>query len=470
MVENYQRAKYIVIDLITSALVWTLFYSYRKIFIERPLYGDIPLIYSKSFITGIIVIPIFWITLHYLAGYYSEVYRKSRLKELFLTISVSALGVIIIFFILLIDDVISGYKDYYKLLFVLFTLQFTITYFPRVIFTSLTIRKVRNKKLQFNTIIVGDNEKSLGIYREFTNKRKSTGNNFVGFICVTKDNGFTLSEYIPNLGKIEDLKSIIEEYNVKEVFLSMNYDEKQHLEFILSELSLVDVGIRAVPLMYDILAGKVKMSSMFGEPLMEINTELMTPFQFYFKRVFDMFFAFFGLLILSPLMLTSIFIIKISSKGPVIYKQDRIGQFGLPFKIYKFRSMYLDAEKSGPMLSSINDERITKYGKFMRKTRIDEIPNFINVLKGDMSIVGPRPERSHYIEQIVKKAPHYIYLQKVKPGVTSWGQVKYGYAENVDQMIDRLKYDLIYIENMSIFVDFKILIYTFITIFKGRGV
>ena len=171
-----------------------------------------------------------------------------------------------------------------------------------------------------------------------------------------------------------------------------------------------------------------------------------------------------------PIILFLAIGIKLTSKGPVFYSHERIGQFGKPFILYKFRSMYTDAEKNGPALSSKDDNRITSFGKFMRKSKLDELPNFYNVLKGDMSLVGPRPERKYYIDQIIEKAPHYLHLQKVKPGITSWGQVKYGYAENVEQMINRLQYDILYIENMSVYVDFKIMIYTILIILKGRHI
>jgi lipopolysaccharide/colanic/teichoic acid biosynthesis glycosyltransferase len=161
--------------------------------------------------------------------------------------------------------------------------------------------------------------------------------------------------------------------------------------------------------------------------------------------------------------------VKLGSKGPVLYCHERIGRYGQPFIIYKFRSMYTDAEKEGPALSSKEDPRITPLGRFLRKVRLDEIPQFYNVLMGDMSIVGPRPERQFFIDQIMQVAPHYKHLQKVRPGITSWGQVKYGYAENIDQMVERLKYDIIYIENMSLGVDIKILIYTTLIVLQGRG-
>jgi lipopolysaccharide/colanic/teichoic acid biosynthesis glycosyltransferase len=188
------------------------------------------------------------------------------------------------------------------------------------------------------------------------------------------------------------------------------------------------------------------------------------------KGFLDVILAFVALILLSPLFAALAIGVRLSSHGPIFYKQERIGKNGKPFIIYKFRSMYIDAESTGPKLSSKNDSRVTPFGRFMRKSRLDEIPNFFNVLRGDMALVGPRPERSHFIKEIVKQAPQYTQLLKVKPGITSWGQVKYGYAENVDQMIRRMKYDLLYIENMTLYVDLKIMIYTVLTILKAKGI
>ncbi len=221
--------------------------------------------------------------------------------------------------------------------------------------------------------------------------------------------------------------------------------------------------------MYDILSGSVKMTSIFGAPLIEISREIMPAWEQSVKRIFDVSVSLFVLLAFSWVYVILAIAVKLGSKGSIFYSHERIGWHGKPFFIHKFRSMYMDAEKNGPALSSKKDPRITNLGNFLRKVRLDEIPQFYNVLIGEMSIVGPRPERQFFIDQIVQKAPHYKHLHKVRPGITSWGQVKYGYAENVEEMTERLKYDIIYIENMALGVDMKILIYTALIVIQGRG-
>jgi exopolysaccharide biosynthesis polyprenyl glycosylphosphotransferase len=281
---------------------------------------------------------------------------------------------------------------------------------------------------------------------------------------------YQLQDHITHLGGYENMETILIEHKVEEVIIALESTDHDKIGDIVSRLSLMDIRISAIPSMTDILTGKVRSATIFGTPLLEVNQSVMPAWQQNVKQLMDILISVLALILLTPLILFLILGVKLSSPGPIFYKQDRIGRFGREFKIYKFRSMYHNAEENGPELSSKHDPRVTRFGQMMRKHRLDEIPNFINVMKGDMALVGPRPEREYFIEKITKIAPHYVHLHKVKPGVTSWGQVKYGYAENVEEMIKRLRYDILYIENMSLFVDVKILFYTIHTILKGRGV
>lgn len=404
-----------------------------------------------------------------MSGNYHNIYHKSRLKEFGQTIAITLLGVMVIFFKLVLDDIIKNYTDYYKSILFLFTIQFSITYFFRLIITSRTIHKIQNGKIGFKTILVGTNGEAVKIYNELKKRKNYYGNKIIGYVSIDDSDNKILENEITRLGKFDDLTDIILKNKIEEVIISIETTEHKELQGILNKLILTNVKIKILPSLFDIAYGVSKVDTLYDTLFVEIENQYLAVTQQNIKRVIDIVISLIAIIILMPVYVALVIGIKLSSKGPIFYLQERIGKDLKPFKIIKFRSMYIDAEKNGPALSSSNDPRITPFGNFLRKTRLDETPQFFNVLIGHMSLVGPRPERKYYIDQIVKLAPYYFTLLKVKPGITSLGQVKYGYAENVDQMLERLKYDLAYIKNISIYLDFKIMILTIKTIFEASG-
>ncbi len=470
MNKKLHTLKYLVADYLSAATAWFLFYMFRKIYIESANYGyDVKVDYDSVFFFTLLGLPLFWLMIYSLSGYYRSIYRKSRLQELAQTFLSALFGVIIIFFVLILDDVVFSYKDYYYSSGTLLALHFICTYLPRLIITNNTQKKIKNGTIGFNTLLIGSNGKALDLYTKLTGGEEQYGYKFIGFVNIHNKKEPTLSKHLKHLGEFENLEHIIREHAIEEVVIAIESSEHKEIEKIIHKLQRVDVISKVIPSLIDILTGKVRMSGFLGAPLIIISHELIPAWQENFKRIFDVVLSTFALILASPLFLFALIGVKLSSKGPIIYKQERIGLHEKPFMIYKFRSMYTDAEVNGPALSSANDNRITPFGRFMRRSRLDEIPQFINVLKGEMSLVGPRPERAYYIDQITEIAPHYLNLLKVKPGITSWGQVRYGYAENVSQMVERLNYDIFYVENMSLYLDFKILIHTILVILKRNG-
>jgi exopolysaccharide biosynthesis polyprenyl glycosylphosphotransferase len=453
----------IAIDWAFSCAGWALFYYFRKTNIENDIFSV-----NATFYLGILLVPVVWIFIYLLQGTYHNVRRLHRLKVINLTFIGTFFGVVILFFLLLIDDEITRYQQYYKLLFALFTIQFFLVLIPRFLIVSYIVKQIHARKAGFKTLIIGGSDKAVAIYDEIQELPKGIGLDFVGFINI---NGIDklLEDRIEYLGHIDQVETILQEFQIEEVIIALESKEHDRIKTIISRLAAREVRIRILPDMYDILSGTVEMNNIFGALLLDVNSEVMPVWQRSVKRAIDIVASLVSLLVFTPMFIVLAVLVKTSSSGPVFFLQERIGKNGRPFQIIKFRTMVVNAEASGPQLSSSNDPRITSIGSFMRKTRLDEFPQFYNVLVGDMSLVGPRPERQFYIDQIVKIEPQYLELNQVRPGITSWGQVKYGYAENVDQMLDRMKFDLLYLKNRSLSLDIKIMLYTILIIFRGSG-
>lgn len=463
------RLKYVVTDFILTSLAFFCFNIVRFYVVPQLFshYSDIGrFLFSEKLVIEQFLVPICIMGIYWLSGYYNTPFPKSRVQEFSTTFWSAMVATMLIFLVLMINDSTGIRSRDYEIILICFMLLVLFTYSGRLLITNDIQKHLKQHKWIYSTLIVGNSEKSREVFNRLQKEGKVWSYSVVGFIRLSKEQ--QVCDDMPSWD-LDMMEQICRERKIDQVILAPQKIRDAEIMHLLKILFPLDIPVRIAPDTLSYITSDIHLNDILGIPFINLTSPRISEFEKNVKRSFDVMASVLTMIFLSPILAVTALCVKFSSEGPVIYRQERIGRNRKPFYIYKFRSMYVDAEKNGPRLSSDSDTRITPFGKIMRKYRIDELPQFWNVLRGDMSLVGPRPEREFYIKEIIKRAPYYGLIFQVRPGVTSWGMVKYGYASSVDQMVQRSKYDLIYLNNMSITTDIKIMIYTVRTVLKGSG-
>lgn len=454
----------VITDIITLNIAWSVFYWVRV------RSGWISSATIPDFWMPMLVLCTYWLLVFFMFALYRSWYAQSRFDEIATIFKAASFGVLVLFFAIFADDRWSGSQVHSRLLIVGYWILIVgFTGAGRLLQHTFQRRLLEAGIGLHNTLIVGWSQKARELF-EAVQHYPALGYKIVGFVPVSSVKGTRTYKDVPVLSSINHLPDLIEQYLVRDILIALESSEHDSLLRVVTMANSHEVGMKIVPDLYDIISGQARTNQIYGFPLIEIMPQLMPPWERATKRALDIAVAMLILLVGLPVWILVAIAIRLDSRGPVFYAQDRVGKDEKHFRMIKFRSMYEGAEsQSGPVWANKQDPRITRVGKILRKLRLDEVPQFFNVLDGDMSLVGPRPERPFFIEQLSKEIPLYKRRMKVRPGITGWAQVKHKYDENIEDVRRKVEYDLYYIENMSLRMDLKILLNTVMVMFLGKG-
>lgn len=465
--KHKERIKFIVTDWISANISVLLFNVLRSFLAEGnnlSVHEVLKYISQPKLCFEQLLIPFILLALYWLSGFYNNPFGKSRFYELLNTALISAVSTLLLHLSLLTNDQLNDIEANLLNILTVFIIFFTFTFIGRLIIINSQIRHFRDKDWKISTVMVGNSKKAHELADRLKSGKAIIGYEIEGFFSIPGE-----EDYGKDSWNIEEIGNVCKKLNIDQIVISPENGSEENVLSLVYKLFPIGKPLKLSPGTINFMTSSIHLKDIYGHPLVDLTHSSMSEGGKNAKRTFDVIISLFMLIAFSPLYLILALWVKFDSKGPVFYRQERIGLKQKPFDIIKFRTMVTDAETDGPQLSDDDDPRVTHAGRILRKYRLDELPQFWNVLKGEMSIVGPRPEREFYIKKIMEKAPFYTLLYQTRPGITSWGMVQYGYASKVDEMVERSKFDLIYISNMSILVDLKIMLYTFLTIVEGRG-
>ena len=447
-----------VSDLISINLAWAIYYYIR---IES---GWIPFANPTSFLVPLVVIYFYWIIIFSFAGLYQHWFIRSRFDEFSSVIKAVSIGCFVLFFVIFLDDALTNSHVISRFLILIYwSLMIIMVGSGRILIRGFQMSLLEKGIGQRNTVIIGNGQRAKYLFN-IMSKFPQLGYKLLGFVSLKKS-----GESDNILGELKNISEIVKRREVSEAIIALEQNEKEKLLDVLRFCSDIKINLKILPDTYEIVSGLVKTNQIYGVPLIEVMPGIMSYGAKLFKRIMDITISMFLLLLLSPFLIISVLLIKITSKGGVFYNQIRVGKGGKLFTMYKLRTMFENAEEYGPEWAGEKDPRITGFGKVLRKTYFDELPQMFNVLKNEMSLVGPRPERPHFVEILKKEIPYYYKRLNIKPGITGWAQIKHKYDSSLDDVRVKLQYDFYYIENMSLKLDFKIIINTIIVVVFMKG-